>query len=216
MSEFQQELFPGCILTNGNGSELEEINQVLHMLVLGQHSFSSCFLFFLQCSLISALPFVVTSSYRFQSAGKRCFNTHSQSPFCVILMTIYAKKAHHDEGEPQPTNCGFGPWGSRSDWTIATVSQSESMGARRRVIKRKHTVPGPVMFPLSLEKMSTLFPVGHKSLLLHPWPSLLNIFSQFISVSLAFAYLAPSSSPHRLHQITVCSLSHQGLYGFKP
>lgn len=105
------------------------------------------------------------------------------------------KKAHHDEGEPQPTNCEFGPWGSRSDWTIATVSQSESMGARRRVIKRKHTVPGPVIFPLSLEKMSTLFPVGHKSLLLHPWPSLLNIFSQFISVFLAFAYLAPSSSP---------------------
>lgn len=105
------------------------------------------------------------------------------------------KKAHHDEGEPQPTNCEFGPWGSRSDWTMATVSQSESMGAHRRVIKRKHTVPGPVIFPLSLEKMSTLFPVGHKSLLLHPWPSLLNIFSQFISVSLAFAYLAPSSSP---------------------
>lgn len=125
MSEFQQKLFPGCIYTNGNGSELEEINQVLHMLVLGQHSFSICFLFFLQCSLISALPFVVTSSYRFQSAGKRCFNTHSQSPFCVILMTIYAKKAHHDEGEPQPTNFEFGPWGSRSDWTIVNYSESK-------------------------------------------------------------------------------------------
>lgn len=151
---------------------------------------------------------MVSSSYYFQSAGKRCFSTHSWSPFWLFWWQ-YMQKAKRDEDEPQPTNWEFEPRGSHSDWTIATESQREYMGARS-ALSRGNTQRLGLLFSLwACRKWALCFlwVTNHSFYILDLLS--LTFFPQFNSVSLAclpFAYLAPSS-PHSPHQITAYSRS---------
>lgn len=184
-----------------------------HMLVLGQHSSSISATFFVFSHF--SPPFVVSSSYYFQSAGKRCISTHSWSPFWLFWWQ-YMQKAKRDEDDKQPTNCEFQPRGSHSDWTIATESQREYMGTRS-ALSRGNTQRLGLLFSLwAWRKWALCFMwVTNHSFYILDLLSL-TFFPQFNSVSLAclpFAYLAPSSPqvPTRLQ----CILAPSGSLPFQ-